>query len=422
MSSNGSAHTLRGALLLISLGLVAPLGGCDKHEQICNRLEKEKGNHDGYEAPGVAGAPRWGIPDQAPETPRVRRAWSSLSDSEKRHVMDGFKALKRITPSSGDPGSPRADYVSLCGLLDQPQYERNLYDYYVEAHIGAMLNMMTPLEDHTRMSHHGPHFLTWHRYMLLRMEADMAEALGDPDFALPYWDWTVCYEDGDPNTCAPLFQEAFLGSPGGCEDPDDYGEVIAGDLHDSGFRVNIMLEEGSLPYSPEAVVCEARPLRRAVGCSEEVEGPPTQGDIDGMFERSVYDTDPYDACYTDADVSFRQYLEGFTSDSTQPVCIAAGCQMHGRGHLYIGGNMFMDSGPSNDPVFFLHHAQVDRMWAAWQAYNLASSEQSRQEELGNPGYPDMSRTNLYLWDSVASIEMLDYKALGYTYDALPSPR
>jgi tyrosinase len=39
--------------------------------------------------------------------------------------------------------------------------------------------------------------------------------------------------------------------------------------------------------------------------------------------------------------------------------------MHNRVHVWIGGDMAPASSP-NDPVFFLNHCNVDRLWTAWQ--------------------------------------------------------
>jgi tyrosinase len=36
-------------------------------------------------------------------------------------------------------------------------------------------------------------------------------------------------------------------------------------------------------------------------------------------------------------------------------------------HNMIGGNM-VDLTSPNDPLFWLHHANVDRLWAVWQDY------------------------------------------------------
>ena len=39
--------------------------------------------------------------------------------------------------------------------------------------------------------------------------------------------------------------------------------------------------------------------------------------------------------------------------------------LHNAAHLWVGGSMATATSP-NDPVFFLHHANVDRLWARWQ--------------------------------------------------------
>ena len=42
---------------------------------------------------------------------------------------------------------------------------------------------------------------------------------------------------------------------------------------------------------------------------------------------------------------------------------------HGGGHNWIGGDMGNIQISPNDPVFWFHHAQVDRVWAEWQQNN-----------------------------------------------------
>lgn len=387
-----------------------------EHEQTCKLVQSQIGKHDGYALPGVSGAPRWGIPDTPPATTRVRRSWSTLTGAEKKTVIDAFIALKKITADSGDPGSPRAAYASFCDELGLQSYATNLYDFYVEAHVNAYVSMMTPAQPHTRMAHNAPQFLAWHRYLLLRLEADMGEALGDPSFALPYWDWTDCHEDADPKACPSLFEPEYLGSAGGC---DDASAPIQGYLTDQGFMTNIY-SEGMQLFSPSSVKCGQRPVLRKVGCLEAA--PPDGAEIDGVFDRPVYDADPYDTCYTEEDVSFRQYLEGFDNDDTDLLCVAAGCGMHSRGHRFVGGDMQATTAPMNDPIFYLHHAQVDRLWAAWQEANLASGDAARMVDHGNPGFPEGYRGKLFNFEEVQAAELFDYKALGYEYDTLPAKK
>ena len=53
-------------------------------------------------------------------------------------------------------------------------------------------------------------------------------------------------------------------------------------------------------------------------------------------------------------------LECFDTDVEGPV------GLHTAGHFAVGGIMMDPWASSQDPVFFLHHAGVDRMWSLWQ--------------------------------------------------------
>ena len=366
---------------------------------------------EGYGVTGVSGAGRWGIPETAAVETRVRRSWSTLSDDDQKQVIDGFVKLKQTTVDSDAAGAERADYKTFC----EDSYTRNLYDFYVELHYSAFVSMGKDDMPENQMAHMGPQFLPWHRYYLLRIEADMQEVLGDPDFALPYWDWEDCEAgSGDgTNPCPKIFDTDFLGSHGGCED-EEMG--VTGYLVDQGFETYIwsQVDENSM-FNTDSLNCSTKPLQRAVGCNEVTDGRlPTAEDVAGIFDRKVYDAESYDTCNTDQDVSFRQYIEGYKQDERRALCILAGCENHGLGHIYIGGDMGSGGAPSNDPMFFLHHANIDRLWAMWQDNNRASSDTAT--DYGNPDYPDDWRGEIFNFDEVRADEMFDYRALGFSYD------
>jgi len=46
--------------------------------------------------------------------------------------------------------------------------------------------------------------------------------------------------------------------------------------------------------------------------------------------------------------------------------------VHLNGHLAIGGEAADPFSPTNDPAFYLLHAQIDRLWAIWQGQDLAA--------------------------------------------------
>ena len=54
--------------------------------------------------------------------------------------------------------------------------------------------------------------------------------------------------------------------------------------------------------------------------------------------------------------------------------------LHGKVHMAVGGNMAGPSSPS-DPLFWLHHANIDRLWAAWQSKHAGQDPPNSTEVL-----------------------------------------
>lgn len=78
---------------------------------------------------------------------------------------------------------------------------------------------------------------------------------------------------------------------------------------------------------------------------------------------------------------------------------------HTGGHATLGGDM-SDMFTSNaDPLFYLFHANLDRVWAKWQAENPAE----RQFAIGLPIKPRGSAPAAQMWpDAPAGNVTLDY--------------
>ena len=129
--------------------------------------------------------------------------------------------------------------------------------------------------------------------------------------------------------------------------------------------------------------------------------------------------------------SFRNLLEGWATSRTNPLTGDPESEVHNRAHLWVGGSMMPATSP-NDPVFFLHHCNVDRLWAVWQFRHpgqnyppivpkVADPTTNRAEGLNDPMPP---------WnvpaETVRPIDVLNHTAitingvsLGYTYDTDP---
>ena len=53
---------------------------------------------------------------------------------------------------------------------------------------------------------------------------------------------------------------------------------------------------------------------------------------------------------------------------------------HGSVHIAVGGPMATERSPA-DPLFWLHHANVDRLWARWQKQHPRQRPRNSSEVL-----------------------------------------
>jgi hypothetical protein len=163
-------------------------------------------------------------------------------------------------------------------------------------------------------------FLPWHRAYLVAFERICRQVSGDPSFALPYWDWTVQRQIPPafaPPTVGgranPLFDETREA------DPDDYIRIgDTGQLVIARAMSETVYEQfgSTRPTGQNSI--EARWLR-AEGTSTLLESTP-----------------------------------------------------HGGVHVFLGGDMGDMISP-RDPLFWLHHCNIDRLWAQWNSLGRANS-------------------------------------------------
>lgn len=83
--------------------------------------------------------------------------------------------------------------------------------------------------------------------------------------------------------------------------------------------------------------------------------------------------------------------------------------VHGGVHVRVGGDMTSVPTASYDPIFYLHHSNVDRLWARWQATHpgpLPAAEATFE-------LPPFNRPFTTEWQRGSDVESTD--ALGYRY-------
>jgi tyrosinase len=87
-------------------------------------------------------------------------------------------------------------------------------------------------------------------------------------------------------------------------------------------------------------------------------------------------------------------------------------------HLYVGGDTRNNGGTMtentspNDPVFFLHHANIDRIWAQWERIHgstyLPTSGFRQGQNLDDRMWP---------WFEQRPADVLGRAGLGYVYES-----
>lgn len=242
------------------------------------------------------------------------------------------------------------------------------YDSFVSTHNDFI---MSDRDDADRVGHRSPSFLPWHRRFLIQFEQALQSV--DASVALPYWDWTV-----DRTPAASLWAPDFLGGTGRSRD----GRVTDGAFASAGagWRINVRVDGRDF-------------LRRTLGAGGRP--LPTKAEVDSVLAMSTYDAPPWNS----ASDGFRNHLEGWR-----------GVNLHNRVHVWVGGHMATGASP-NDPVFWLHHAYVDKLWTQWQARHpdspyLPASGTRDVVDLHEPMRP---------WGNVTPADMLDHTP-HYTYD------
>ncbi|KIK65510.1 hypothetical protein GYMLUDRAFT_357660 [Collybiopsis luxurians FD-317 M1] len=195
----------------------------------------------------------------------------------------------------------------------------SLYDNFPEVHV--VLN---------NQIHHVAAFLPWHRYFVHLYEKAL-QACGYIDNAV-YWDWTI---DQPDFTQSPLWSSSAFGGNG---DSDTFC-VVDGPFANMQMRIP-----------------EEHCLKRDFVTPTVL---PNNATVAQLF--------------VDADSPY----------STLEFDLENGA--HASVHLMVGGAHGGDMQPQwspNDPVFFLHHGNIDRLW--WQ---FQQSSPERQLEFNGNRYP-----------------------------------
>ena len=197
-------------------------------------------------------------------------------------------------------------------------------------------------------------------------EQAVRDTSGDPNFTMPYWDWT------DQSSLDVVFDDDFMGPAEG--DPKQNYAVVSGPFRRGNFTIN--LTASAFGHNDFQSRCPFPYLTR--GEKDNIRLP-TVADVSALLEVDIYDSPPYDAT-ADIHRSFRNYLLGAPDPTASPTSLQGMSRLHRLLHLWVGGQWdatvyseALKPGPTtfvgtmtaidcspNDPVFWLHHCNVDR--------------------------------------------------------------
>lgn len=201
--------------------------------------------------------------------------------------------------------------------------------------------------------------MPWHRYFVWQYETALRDECGYTG-TQPYWDWTL---HNDDFTKDPLF------------DGSEYS------LGGNGVRVPHGTVNGTVPGVPSPQVV-TRPPGTGGGCV--VDGPfaNTTLNLGPVFPGGDHNNNGLEYSPHCLSRDFLQPLserfltkEAVAELLSQPTLADFRKNLddgiHFAGHSSVGGDETDIFTSPQDPTFFFHHCQIDRLWAVWQEQDLA---------------------------------------------------
>ncbi|KDQ14947.1 hypothetical protein BOTBODRAFT_174454 [Botryobasidium botryosum FD-172 SS1] len=288
-------------------------------------------------APDPAAAIRFTYPAPQCALASVRIEWRSLTIVERTAWLGAVKCLAKV---------PHWKNLQALGkTAGAPPINTNssLFDDFSWIH-----------QDYASQVHLTGFFLTWHRWYIANFDQALRQYCHYAG-PTPYWDWTKDSQD---------FQNATIWADtnplwglGGFGDPKKEYTLTTGAF--ANFPVvypyvhNLRRQYNPLPFNFTFFPAEYRTVVPTYTF--------TPKEMNYMTEN-----------FTGNFTSFQHYFEKLWG-------------AHGSIHGLTGGDLGGVCAPSaptgvctsnqfspNDPIFFLHHANVDRVWAAWQRQNKAN--------------------------------------------------
>jgi hypothetical protein len=297
--------------------------------------------------------------------PKPREGRNQMVSSSLKEENDEMLPRENIADFIKDPAKLDALKRAVDTMKSRSATDPTSWWYQANIHGAGNVETFEPDESDphwNQCQHQHWWFLPWHRAYLYYLERMLQKAAGDDALRLPYWDYS------DPNTNQRALPPPFL-------------------------------DETSPLYVPD------RSLR-----SPEDELRPTQVDTTTALSRRQFIGSDFQGGFgggrEDEPVQF-PIVNQFGSLERIP---------HNAVHGGVGGKMGHPYTAAQDPIFWLHHCNIDRLWEVW----LKSDEEHNNppdETFLNASFTFIDESGQQVIREVS--DFLDTTQLGYTYPQLP---
>ncbi|CAO2658502.1 Nn.00g062250.m01.CDS01 [Neocucurbitaria sp. VM-36] len=278
--------------------------------------------------------------------PSKRLEWRQLSETQKKSYIEAVLCLTKVAAKSG-----------IAGAL-------NRFDDHQAVH-----NSQTP------NIHWVGHFILWHRYFVATYEKALRDECGYTN-GQPYWDWSLDAEPWNLNSTKPFKSAIFdrhtgFGGNGVIVTPtaDQNPLNITGGTGGGCVKNGPFIPPNFMLNFPETE-CLKRDFIPWIMNSF----------ADPKLVQKVLEQEDY--------TSFARAIENIPSFDEPNI--------HGSGHFGVGGVLGTIGNAANspgDPLFYLHHGNLDRIFWEWQQKDL----KTRLHQVGGPIVPfDYSGQNVTL--------------------------
>ncbi|KAM3397480.1 catechol oxidase B, chloroplastic [Capsicum galapagoense] len=225
-------------------------------------------------------------------------------------------------------------------------------------------------------------FFPFHRWYLYFYERILGSLIGDPTFGLPYWNW----DHPKGMRLPPMF--------------DREGSSLYDEKRNQNHRNGTIIDLGHFGDEVQTTQLQMMTNNLTLMYRQMITNAPCPL----LFFGAPYPlgTDPSPGMGTIENIPHTP-VHIWTGDNPR--------QPHGEnmGNFYSAGL---------DPVFYCHHANVDRMWSEWKATGGKRRDLSNKDWLNSEFFFYDENRNPY---KVKVRDCLDTKKMGYDYAPMPTP-